>query len=201
MTSRKAVTLDRRTVVARILRDRGDALLVTGLGSTTWDAAAVGDHANNFYLWGAMGGAAMVGLGLALAQPQRRVLVITGDGEQLMGLGGIATIAVQQPANLSLVVIDNESYGETGMQETHTRHAVDLAGIAAAAGFAHSATVYNHDELEASVPVIYQKTGPIFTVVKVTTTPVATVLPPRDGAYLKNRFRQSLLGSKATESR
>jgi len=198
MTSRRDITLDRRAVVARILRDRGDALLVTGLGSTTWDAAAAGDHANNFYLWGAMGGAAMVGLGLALAQPQRRVLVITGDGEQLMGLGGIATIAVQRPSNLSLVVIDNESYGETGMQDTHTKHGVDLAGIAAAAGFAHSATVYNDDELEASVRVIYQQTGPIFTAVKVTTTPVATVLPPRDGPYLKNRFRQSLLGNKAT---
>ena len=198
MTSRKDITLDRRAVVARILRDRGDALLVTGLGSTTWDAAAAGDHANNFYLWGAMGGAAMVGLGLALAQPQRRVLVITGDGEQLMGLGSIATIAVQRLPNLSLVVIDNESYGETGMQDTHTKHGVDLAGIAAAAGFAHSATVYNDDELEAVIPVLYQQTGPIFAAVKVTTTPVATVLPPRDGPYLKNRFRQSLLGSKAT---
>ncbi len=199
MTSRRDITLDRRAVVARILRDRGDALLVTGLGSTTWDAAAAGDHTNNFYLWGAMGGAAMVGLGLALAQPQRRVLVITGDGEQLMGLGGIATIAVQRPSNLSLVVIDNESYGETGMQDTHTKHGVDLAGIATAAGFARSTTVYNDDELEASVPVIYQQTGPIFTVVKVTTTPAATVLPPRDGAYLKNRFRQSLLRGKAAE--
>lgn len=199
MTSRRDITLDRRAVVARILHDRGDALLVTGLGSTTWDAAAAGDHTNNFYLWGAMGGAAMVGLGLALAQPQRRVLVITGDGEQLMGLGGIATIAVQRPSNLSLVVIDNESYGETGMQDTHTKHGVDLAGIATAAGFARSTTVYNDDELEASVPVIYQQTGPIFTVVKVTTTPVATVLPPRDGAYLKNRFRQSLLRGKAAE--
>ncbi len=198
MTSRRDIALDRRAVVARILRDRGDALLVTGLGSTTWDAAAAGDHANNFYLWGAMGGAAMVGLGLALAQPQRRVLVITGDGEQLMGLGGIATIAVQRPPNLSLVVVDNESYGETGMQDTHTKHGVDLAGIAAAAGFAHSATVYNDDELEASVRVIYQQTGPLFTAVKVTTTPVATVLPPRGGPYLKNSFRQSLLGNNAT---
>ncbi len=199
MTSRKDIVLDRRTVVARLLRDRGDALVVTGLGSTTWDAAAVGDHVNNFYLWGAMGAAAMVGLGLALAQPQRRVLVITGDGEQLMGLGGIATIAVQRPANLSLVIIDNESYGETGMQDTHTKHGVDLTAIAAAAGFERSTTVYDHDELEASVPMIYQQTGPIFTAVKVITTPVATVLPPRDGPYLKSRFRQSLLGREDTE--
>ncbi len=199
MTSRRDITLDRRAVVARILRDRGDALLVTGLGSTTWDAAAAGDHANNFYLWGAMGGAAMVGLGLALAQPQRRVLVITGDGEQLMGLGGIATIAVQRPSNLSLVVIDNESYGETGMQDTHTKHGVDLAGIAAAAGFAHSATVYSDNEFESLVPTLYQQAGPIFAAIKVTTAPMPTVLPPRDGPYLKNRFRQSVLGDKAAE--
>ena len=79
----------------RVLLDgRGELLLVTGLGSTTWDAAAIGDDARNFYLWGAMGGAAMLGLGLALARPERRVLVVTGDGEMLMGLGALATIGV-----------------------------------------------------------------------------------------------------------
>ena len=124
--------LDRREVVARILAERGDTLVVTGLGSTTWDAAAAGDHPNNFYLWGGMGGAAMVGLGLANAQPGRRVLVITGDGEMLMGLAGLATIGVSGPSNLAVVVIDNERYGETGMQETHTAHGVDLAAVARA---------------------------------------------------------------------
>jgi len=115
-SSQSAAKLDRREAVARLLAGRGRALLVTGLGSTTWDAAAAGDRAENFYVWGGMGGAAMIGLGVALAQPGRRVLVITGDGEMLMGLGAFATIAVQRPKNLAVVVIDNEVYGETGMQ-------------------------------------------------------------------------------------
>lgn len=199
MSAKKEITLDRREVVARILKDRGDALLITGLGSTTWDAAAAGDHPNNFYLWGAMGGAVSIGLGLALAQPQRRVLVITGDGEMLMGLGSLATIAVQRPANLSIIVIDNESYAETGMQDTHTRHGVDLAGIAAAAGFLESTTVFDDAELEALVPTVYERVGPVFAAIKVTTAVAPTVLPPRDGSYIKNRFRHAVLGEKATE--
>ena len=132
MAAKTKIILDRRKVMARILRDRGDALLVTGLGAPTWDAAAVGDHANNFYLWGGMGGAVMTGLGLALAQPGRRVLVITGDGEMMMGVGALATIGVAAPGNLAICVIDNEHYGETGMQEGHTGAGVDLAAMAAA---------------------------------------------------------------------
>jgi thiamine pyrophosphate-dependent acetolactate synthase large subunit-like protein len=100
--------LARRGAIARILADRGDMLVVTGLGSPTYDCAAVGDHPLNFYLWGAMGSAVTVGLGLALAQPKRRVLVITGDGEMLMGLGALATAAVKRPDNLAILVIDNE---------------------------------------------------------------------------------------------
>ena len=190
-------TLDRREVVAQILEQRGDALLVTGLGSTCWDAAAAGDDARNFYVWGAMGGAAMIGLGLALARPDRRVLVITGDGEMLMGLGSLATIAVQGPANLSIVVIDNEHYGETGMQSTHTRFGVDLAGMALAAGFRHGTTVDTQETLQAVIPTLYGNDGPSLVVVKVMARSYPAALPPRDGAYLKNRFREALLGAKA----
>src|SRR5689334_23580907 len=127
--------MQRREVVASVLADRGDLLVVSGLGSTTYDCAAAGDHPLNFYLWGAMGQAAMMGLGLALAQPKRRVLVVTGDGEMLMGLGALATIGVQQPKNLTVVVIDDERYGETGMQRTHTAFGVDLAAVAKACRF------------------------------------------------------------------
>jgi len=116
-----SATLKRRDVVAALLRDRGELLVVAGLGSTAWDISAAGDSALSFPMWGAMGNAAMVGLGLALAQPSRRVLVITGDGEMLMGLGSLATIGVQQPRNLAIAVIDNERYGETGMQATRPR--------------------------------------------------------------------------------
>ncbi|MFQ5994876.1 MAG: thiamine pyrophosphate-dependent enzyme [Acidiferrobacterales bacterium] len=199
MNKQQKITLDRRKVVTRILEDRGDALVVTGLGSTTWDAAAAGDHAKNFYVWGAMGGAAMIGLGLALAQTERQVLVITGDGEMLMGLGGLATIAVQRPPNLSVIVIDNESYAETGMQDTHTHHGVDLAGVAAATGFPQTAIVFDENELEGLVPSLYQNAGPLFAVVKVQATSAATILPPRDGTYIKNRFRQAVLGDKAMQ--
>ena len=121
-------TMKRSDVVRLLLKNRKDLLVVAGLGSTAWDITAAGDSPLSFPMWGAMGQAAMIGLGLALAQPKRRVLVITGDGEMLMGLGSLATIGVQQPANLTVVVIDNERYGETGMQQTHTAHGIDLNG-------------------------------------------------------------------------
>src|SRR5580704_1572490 len=129
-------TLDRRAVVAELLRDPGGLLVVTGLGSSTYDAGAAGDRPLNFYLWGAMGGAAMIGLGMALAQPNRRVLVLTGDGEALMGLGSLATIGVKQPKNLVVVVLDNQHYAETGMQPSHTRFGIDLVAVAKARRFA-----------------------------------------------------------------
>src|SRR5688572_30481738 len=133
--------MKRRDVVRELLSDRKDLLVVAGLGSTAWDITAAGDHPLSFPTWGAMGQAAMIGLGLALAQPKRRVLVITGDGEMLMGLGALATIGVQKPKNLTVVVIDNQRYGETGMQATHTASGVDLAAVAKACGFKNSRTV------------------------------------------------------------
>lgn len=189
-----SVSLDRREVVSQLLAGRGEALLITGLGSTTWDAAAVGDEEKNFYVWGGMGGAAMIGLGLALAQPARRVVVVTGDGEMLMGLGALATIAVQRPRNLAVVVIDNELYGETGMQYTHTHFGVNLAGMAAAAGFESARTVYTQSDLDTLCASLYQAPGPLFADVKVSPVRHETVLPPRDGTYLKHRFRRALLG-------
>src|SRR6187200_2382616 len=136
-----STVLHRREIVKALLAERRDALVVAGLGSTAWDCTAAGDSPLTFPLWGAMGTAAMVGLGLAIAQPARRVLVITGDGEMLMGLGSLATIGVQAPRNLAIAVIDNERYGETGMQATHTAHGVDLAAMARAAGFIAAETV------------------------------------------------------------
>ena len=192
-TQRKKPALDRRDVAAQILARRGDALVVTGLGAPTWDAAAAGDSALNFYTWGGMGCAAMVGLGIALAQPKRRVIVITGDGEMLMALGALATIAAQRPRNLSIVIMDNEHYGETGMQVTHTQLGTDMAGMAKAAGFAATTTIYTQAQLKTWLPKIYGA-GPAFVDVKVTTERAALILPPRDGTLLKQRFRQALLG-------
>ncbi len=197
MAAGKKITMNRRDVVSRILKDRGDVLVVTGLGSATWDTAAAGDHKNNFYLWGGMGGAAMTALGLAKAQPDRRVLVLTGDGEMLMGIGALATVSVSAPSNLAICVLDNQHYGETGMQETHTGHGVDLAAMAAAAGFGTTATVWTKKELEGAIPTLYEAKGPVFVDVKISTDHVPMVLPMRDGTAIRARFREAVLGDKA----
>ena len=130
----KANLLDRRAVVSTMLKDRKGIIAVGGLGASTNDMAAAGDHERNLYLWGAMGGAVMIGLGIALAQPDVPVVVITGDGEMLMGIGSLATVGLQKPGNLSIVVLDNERYGETGGQTSHTAAVVDLVGVASRAG-------------------------------------------------------------------
>ena len=178
--------MKRREAVKQLLSGRKNLLVVAGLGSTAWDCTAAGDSPLTFPLWGAMGQAAMIGLGLALAQPRRRVLVITGDGEALMGLGALATIGVQRPANLTVVVIDNERYGETGMQATHTASGIDLAGVAQACGLKVCAW-----------EAIRGQPGPAFAVAKVAAEKIPLALPPREGALLKARFRRALLGPKA----
>jgi thiamine pyrophosphate-dependent acetolactate synthase large subunit-like protein len=189
--------LDRREVVRALLDRRGGLLVVAGLGSSAWDCTAAGDHPLTFPLWGAMGSACMIGLGLALAQARRRVLVVTGDGEMLMGLGSLATIAAQRPGNLAVVVLDNERYGETGMQESHTAHGTDLAAVALACGFAKASIVRTRSGIAAARSGIHRGRGPLLYQVKVRRDPVPLVLPPRDGAHLKQRFREALLGKKA----
>ena len=185
--------MNRRDVVCELLADRGDLLVVAGLGAPAWDITAAGDHPLSFPMWGAMGGAAMVGLGLALAQPDRRVLVVTGDGEMLMGLGAMATIAVQRPRNLCIVVLDNERYGETGMQKTHTAYGVDLARMAKAAGFVGASRVRTMIGVRRLARVVHTARGPLFAQVKVRADKPPLVTPPRDGALLKDRFRNALL--------
>jgi len=125
----KQEAMDRREAVKRLLAARDGALVVTGLGSPSYDVHAVGDADHNYYLWGAMGGAALVGLGIAQAQPNKRVMVITGDGEQLMAFGSLATISVTAPRNLDLIVLDNQHFGETGMQSSHTGRGIDIVRV------------------------------------------------------------------------
>jgi len=191
------VKLHRRDVVSTLLKDRGNLLVVAGLGSTSWDITAAGDSPLSFPTWGAMGQAAMMGLGLALAQPKRRVLVVTGDGEMLMGLGSLATIGVQQPKNLAVVVIDNERYGETGMQRTHTAFGVDLAAVAKACGFPKCETIGTRKGVAALRAKIHKGAGPVFAAIKVLDEKLPLVLPPHDGVLLRARFRRALLGNSA----
>ena len=189
--------LERRKIVRTLLDRRGDLLVVAGLGSSAWDCTAAGDHPLTFPLWGAMGSSCMMGLGLALAQPRRRVLVVTGDGEMLMGLGSLATIAALRPGNLAIVVLDNERYGETGMQQTHTAYGTDLAAVALACGFAEAKLIRSDAQIASVRSGIYHGKGPRLYQVKVKRDAVPLVLPPRDGAYLKHRFREALLGKRA----
>lgn len=189
---------DRRAVTRQLLADRADMLVIAGLGSSAWDITAAGDEPLNFPLWGAMGGAVPIGLGLAIAQPARRVLVITGDGEMLMGLGSLATVAMRSPANLAIAVLDNARYGETGGQASHTASTaeggagVDLAGMARAAGIAQARAVAPNGDLDAAVVALRTAPGPVFATIRVAPGAAPLVLPPRDGALLKDRFRAAL---------
>ncbi len=184
--------LKRRDAVTRLLEMRKDALVITGLGTPGYDVMAAGDHDSNFYLWGAMGGAAMVGLGLALSQPERPVLVFTGDGEQLMGMGGLATIGVAKPDNLVIIVLNNEYYGETGMQRSHAGRGVDLVAVAAACGLENSRRITDYVGIKELCVNVHQRAGAIYAEIMIDAHEPRRVLPPRDGVFVKNRFRRSL---------
>jgi thiamine pyrophosphate-dependent acetolactate synthase large subunit-like protein len=184
--------LDRRMAMRTLLEGRGDLLLVTGLGSTTYDAAAAGDDDRNFYLWGAMGAAAMIGLGVAVARPERRVLVVTGDGEMLMGLGALATVGVQRPPNLAIAVFDNGRYAETGMQPSHTDAGVTLCGVARACGIEAAFDIGDMAALKGFASRLHGAEETLFARVAIRADEPPRVLPPRDGVFLKNRFRGAL---------
>ena len=182
----------RRVFVSRLLAATPDALVVTGLGSAAYDVFAAGDRDRNYYLWGAMGGACAIGLGLALAQPDQSVVVITGYGELLMGIGSLGTIAVKQPKNLTIMVLDNGHYGETGMQRSHSSLGVDLVAVAKGFGIADAFSI---DGLEGHADIakrILARRGLCFAQVFIESNEPPRALPPRDGPYVKNRFRAAL---------
>ena len=188
--------IDRRAFVAALVKACPDALVVPGLGSANYDLFAAGDRPNNFYMWGAMGAAAGIGLGLALAQPNHQILVITGDGEQLMGLGMLATIGAQQPKNLTVVVLDNGHFGETGMQQSHTSLGTDLVAVAKACSIASGQHINALDEVQQIAQAVSSGKGPSLFQVKVKADEVPRALPTRDGVFIKNRFR-AVLGLNA----
>jgi thiamine pyrophosphate-dependent acetolactate synthase large subunit-like protein len=198
--------LHRRPLVKEILAGIDDNLLVVaGLGSSNWDITEAGDRPLNMPLWGGMGATVGMGLGLALAQPSRRVLVITGDADMFMSLGVLATVATQQPDNLAICVLDNEKFGETGNQASHTSPrnngptnsgaGADLALIARGCGIADTGTVREPAGVAQLVKDLRTGKGPVFRLVKVMVEKLEFVMPPQDGAHLKDRFRQALLGS------
>jgi thiamine pyrophosphate-dependent acetolactate synthase large subunit-like protein len=189
----KANLLERRGVVAGLLAERKEAIVVGGLGASTYDIAAAGDHDRNFYLWGAMGGAVMIGLGIALAQPKLPVVVITGDGEMLMGMGSLATVGLQNPENLTIIVLDNEVYGETGGQASHTAATVDLVGVARACGISDVRTIGTMAEIEAFAPSMQNvSSGPRFVSIKIDRANLERALASRDGTFIVTRIRGAL---------
>jgi thiamine pyrophosphate-dependent acetolactate synthase large subunit-like protein len=189
----KANLLGRRDVVNQLLAKRKDAIVIGGLGASTYDIAAAGDHDRNFYLWGAMGGAVMIGLGVALAQPKLPVVVITGDGEMLMGMGSLATVGLQKPGNLTIIVLDNEVYGETGGQASHTAGNVDLVGVARACGISDARSISTMAEVEAFAPSMQDVSGgPRLVSIKIDSANLERVLASRDGSFIVTRIRGAL---------
>ncbi len=184
--------LNRREVVAELLVARGDLIVVSGLGSPTYDVMAAGDHPRNYYLWAAMGSAATVGLGLALSRPQDSVLVVTGDGEMLMGMGALATIAVQAPKNLTIAVLDNGHYGETGMQQSHAGFGVELDRVARSLDFDCSESIRDMAAVQALRTRIHARNALNFANIKIDTAEEERVLPSRDAVYIKNRIKAAL---------
>jgi thiamine pyrophosphate-dependent acetolactate synthase large subunit-like protein len=187
-----AAAVDRRQFVADLVHAIPEALVVTGLGSPTYDVFAAGARPENFHLWGAMGGATPLALGLALAQPGRSVVAITGDGEQLMGIGALGTVGAVAPPNLTIVVLDNGHYGETGMQPSHTSLGTDL--IAVARGFGIAETVLVSDVAAAAEVADHVRARAATTFVRVLigADELPRALPPRDGVANKNAFRAAL---------
>ena len=185
--------VDRRAFVARLIAAVPQALVVTGLGSAAYDVYAAGDRDRNYYLWGVMGGASALGLGLALAQPDRPVVVVTGDGEMLMGLGSLATVGAKAVQNLAVAVLDNEAFGETGGQRSHTAFGIDLPAVALGCRFREARTARTMQEVGGLRELLLGTPGPVLGVVKVAAGEMARVLPERDGHAIRRRFRDTLL--------
>jgi thiamine pyrophosphate-dependent acetolactate synthase large subunit-like protein len=184
--------LRRRPFIAELLAQRGTALIVLGLGSPNWDVFAAGDSPDYLYTWGGMGLAVPTALGLALARPERRVLAITGDGEMMMGIGALAVVADQGPTNLAILVLDNESFAETGGQRGLTANRADIALAARGFGFTETMTVSEHAALPGLVRLLFHAPGPALAVAKVAVTEDPWALPEKDGAAIAHRFRRAL---------
>ena len=185
--------LHRRPLVKTLLESRPEnVLVVSGLGSCTWDVTAAGEDARDFRFIGAMGQAGPFALGLAMAQPKKRVVLFTGDGELLMGLGVLATIANQSPSNLVIVALDNESYVETGSQPTATAGPTDLEAVARGCGIAATRTITKESEFNVLRDLIYDSSGPIFVNVKIVSEVLPLVFPESfDGVTAVNLFRDA----------
>lgn len=187
------MTLTRMRAIASVIGDCADFAVIAGLGSTVFDMVRLsGDARTVFPLDGAMGAAVPTGLGLALARPDLRVLVVTGDGELLMNAGALATVAVKDPPNLSIVVVDNGRYGLTGGQLTHTSYGADIAGMAAAAGIRQTLTCSAGSDLAEGAKLVRSSVHASLVVLKVDGEPSEPMSVERDGPVLRHRFQAAI---------
>jgi len=184
--------IHRRPFVAELLKHRGNALVVPGLGSPTWDIFAAGDAPEYLYSWGGMGLCVPTALGVALARPDRRVLAITGDGEMMMGIGSLAVVADQAPKNLSILVLDNEAFSETGRQRGLTGSCTDLCAIAKGFGIAATMAVTEQGKAPELADFLFKSAGPLFAVAKIAITDDPWRLPEKDGATIARKFRAAI---------
>lgn len=190
--SGKPNKIARRPFVAELLRHRGNSLIVSGLGSPTWDCFAAGDSPEYLYSWGGMGLAVPTALGLAIAQPDRRIVAVTGDGELMMGLGSLAVVGDQSPPNLAVLVLDNEKFGETGRQRGLTSARADIAAAAQAFGFRETRTVTEQGAAGELGRFLFSEPGPVLAVAKIAVTEDPWALPEKDGGNIAHRFRAAL---------
>jgi thiamine pyrophosphate-dependent acetolactate synthase large subunit-like protein len=187
--------LDRRDAVPALIDRHQDFLIVSGLAGTSRDVAALTcDGAHCYTMAGAMGGASMIGLGLALARPDKRVLVVTGDGELLMNVGALATIGVINLPNLAILCVDNGHYGETGYQKSHTSLGVDLEGIAAGSGIKTTRSITAEHEIAEGARLLREGNGTAFVLLRVRPTDPPAYKRNMDPSACRNRFRAALLG-------
>lgn len=181
--------IQRRAFVAELLAKREGALVIPGLGSPTWDCFAAGDSPEYLYSWGGMGLAVPTALGLAMAQPDRRILALTGDGEMMMGIGSLGVVADQAPDNLAILVLDNEHFGETGRQTGLSSNQTDLCKVAEGFGIKQTRAVTEHGAVGDLAEFLFKTPGPVFATAKIALSEDPWMLPVKDGVAIARRFR------------
>jgi phosphonopyruvate decarboxylase len=188
--------LDRSVAVPQLIGEQKDFLFIGGLAGTAKDLASITKDGSNYYgMAGAMGAAVSMGLGLALARPDKKVIVATGDGELLMNVGSLATASILNPPNLRILCVDNGHYGETGYQKSHTSLGVDLEQMAIGAGIKSTMTVESQDQIAAGARMLRESNGTCFMLLRVKPEDGPKYKRDMDPASTRVRF---LLGMKAT---
>jgi thiamine pyrophosphate-dependent acetolactate synthase large subunit-like protein len=196
MAKAQTGNIDRRTLLLQLFPNFDEWLFVSGLAGASKDAAALTNDGSNLYtMAGAMGAAVATGLGMAMSAPDRKVAVINGDGEMLMGIGSLVTVAAAQPKNLTIVCEDNAMHGETGKQTGHTSVSANLETIAQGAGISSTLTISEPSQIADAIAFMEEMPGPRFIVVRVLPTDACDFKRDMDMSACRVRFRQSFLAS------